>query len=343
MRIFLIYRAMGTLSSAVQTAAGAFQQISDTALGERRRRATTGAMVLRVVEGALDGQAGTEFLTIRAAAEVSALPRGAERSILRRLLELAEGSTEETCAGTLSMLLVEYACEVERTQRLPEADAALALATTVAPQCAEVALHAGRVARKLRDPERALALYTRARELDRSGGVARLAAIGEAVVSADPERALGRVIRGAVVAGDAEAAAVGLEERARVRRTTGKRCEAIRDLCIAALRFPDAVDRARAAHEVADVAITMGDVRTAREALLVAVACGDPAQRDHARGRLHTLSRDQGDQLGMRRWRTFTRPTLVSLSLSRAAPGTSSSAVVFARWRDSLEQASASA
>jgi hypothetical protein len=83
--------------------------------------------------------------------------------------------------------------------------------------------------------------------------------------------------------------------------------------------------------------VAMGDVRTAREALLLAVLCGDAPQRDHARSRLHTLSRDQGDEVGMRRWRTFGRPSLVSLSLSRVTPARSAAAAVLTRWRESLQ------
>jgi tetratricopeptide (TPR) repeat protein len=333
---------MASLTSAVHDAAGTLQRISESTSGERGRRASAGALVLRVVEAALENDTAYRFLALRAAVELETLPRGVERSTLRRLLLLAEEEATDSCGGALASMLVDYAYELETTKRLQEADAALALARGVAPSCAEVALHAGRVARKLREPERALELYGRARELDAAGGaLARLASIGEAVVSVDAERALGKVIRAAVRAGDAEAAAVGLEERARVRRAAGKRREAVRDLCIAALRFTDAVDRARVAHELADVAVAMGDVRTAREALLLALVCGDASQRDHARSRLHTLSRDQGDEVGMRRWRSFGRPSLVSLSLKRPAAAPSAAAAILARRREWLENPAA--
>jgi hypothetical protein len=328
---------MGSLASAVHDTVDAFRSISDSASGERSRRASTGALVLRVVDEALEESPSYGFLAARAAVEVGRLPRGAERATLRRLLLLAEQGGEHTCGSALAAVLVDYAYELETTQRLPEADASLALARAVVPGCAEIALHAGRVARKLRQPERALGLYVEARELDSAGGtVARLAAIGEAVISADPEAALGRAIRGSVRAGDAEAAAVGLEERARVRRAAGRRRAAVRDLCTAVLRFVDPVDRARVAHELADVAIAMGDVRTSREALLLAVTCGDSPQRDHARSRLHTLSRSHGDEVGMRRWRTFGRPALVSLSPTRVSAQHSPAANVLARLREWL-------
>lgn len=329
---------MTSIAAALDLAADAFQRISESSSGERGRRAVTGALVLRTAEQALAGAAGYGFVAQRAAAEVAALPRGAERAILQRLLRLAAEHVEGAGTAPLAAVLVDYACELEATRRLPEADAALALAAAVAPADAEVALHAGRIARKLRARERALALYVRARELDASGGhIARLAAIGEAVVSEAPERALARAIRWAVRAGDAEAAGVGLEERARIRRAAGRRCAAARDLAIAALRYPDAVDRARVAHELADLALVAGDVLAAREALLLAAGCGDAPQRDHARSRLHTLSRDLGDQVGMRRWRSFERPRLVSLSLSRAPQPAASAAGALARWREALE------
>jgi hypothetical protein len=318
--------------------AATLHQISEATQGERRRRATAGAMVLRATEQALSGDAGCEFALLRAGAEVESLPSCAEKSILRRVLLLL-GETESSCGGTrLSTPLVQYACELETTHRLPEADAILGLARTVSPVDPEIALHAGRLARKLGERERALVLYRTARDLDGEGGtIARLAAIGEAVVSDAPDAALGRVIRYAVRAEDAEAAAVGLEERAAVRRAAGKRQAAARDLCVAAARFADPVDRARVAHELADIIIGVGDPLAAREALLVALSFGDAPQRDHARTRLHTLSRDLGDQVGMRRWRSFKRPSLVSLSAYGRAPATRSAAPVLARWRENIE------
>jgi tetratricopeptide (TPR) repeat protein len=339
MRIFL-NRAMDTISPAVSTAAAALQQISETYSGERGRRASAGALVLGVVERAVNGIPACGFLSRRADGDVAALPRGRERALLRQLLEVGERWRALEEPGTLASLLVRYAGELESTQRLPEADAALTLACMAAPGCPEVALHAGRIARKLLDPARALQLYVRARQLDtESGSIGRLAAIGEAVVSGDADAALGRAIRAAVRSGDAEAAGVALEERARIRRASGKRRQAARDLCIAALRFADMTDRARVAHEVADLAVVAGDSLAAREALLLALACGDTPQRDHARGRLHTLSRDVGDEIGMRRWRSFKRPSLVSLSVARAQSASVSAAPRLARWREAVQTA----
>ncbi|MDQ3389546.1 MAG: hypothetical protein M3483_08590, partial [Gemmatimonadota bacterium] len=205
---------MSPLAQSFRTAAGALREISERAPGERGRRASAGALVLRAVEGAMiPGASGANFLGRRAEAEVTALPRSPERASLRRLLALLGRDTGPR-SERLANGLVGYACELERTRRLAEADAALTLALSLAPLDAEIALHAGRVARKLGERERALDLYRAARALDgAAGAVARLAAVGEAVISPQPAVALGRVIRAALSSGDGEAAAVGLEER----------------------------------------------------------------------------------------------------------------------------------
>jgi tetratricopeptide (TPR) repeat protein len=324
---------MQLTSQALQIAAGALQHISETTPGERGRRAGMVALALRSVERLLDEPEAAEFLALRVEREIDALPAGSERSLLRRLLLIARGGS-----GALGDVLMEYAAGLEEARRLPEADAVMTLALAVEPARADLALQAGRVARLLGDRDRALDLYRAASELDASGGtVARLAAVGEAVIADDPERALSRVIRRSVDSLDHEAAAVGLEERARVRRSNGDRRGAARDLGFAAARFPDAVDRARVAHQLADLFVAGNDPEAAREALLFALSCGDRSQRDHARSRLHTVSRDLGDQVGMRRWRSFTPPALVSLSARPVARVTSSAAPEIARWRERVE------
>jgi hypothetical protein len=324
------------LIQAAQSAVAAkdtLRHISETERGERARRAAAGALVLRVVELAVN-QAPDEFTLRRASAEVAGLEKSAEKSILSRTLRVLEDGAS---AGPLSAALVAYACELEKTRRLPEADAAVTLALALDEGSGATALHAARLARKMGDRQRALVLYCAARDLDGGSGViARLAAVGEAVVSDDAERRLGRVIRGALRAGDAESAAVGLEERATLRRAAGDRAGAARDLWLAAARFTDPVDRARAAHELAGAALALGDGGAAREALLVALAWGDAPQKDHARSRLHTLSRDLGDQVGTRRWRSFQRPSLVSLSAYRPAPASRSRAPRLLAWRESI-------
>jgi hypothetical protein len=325
------------MTQATHTAAAAqdtLRHISETERGERARRAAAGALVLRVIE------LPDEFTLRRARAEVERLEKSAEKSILLRALRVLE---EGAAAGPLSGALVSYACELEKTRRLPEADAAITLALALDEGSGSTALHAARLARKMGDRQRALVLYCAARDLDGGDGViARLAAVGEAVVSDDGVRMLGRVIRRALRAGDAESAAVGLEERAALRRAAGDRRGAARDLCLAAVRYADPVDRARAAHELAGAALALGDAGAAREALLVALAWGDAPQKDHARTRLHTLSRDLGDQVGMRRWRSFQRPSLVSLSAYRPAPASRSLAPRLLRWRETLGERAAS-
>lgn len=325
---------MPPISQLALDAAGAFQQISEQERGERARRAGAGALVLRAIERVAGGEDADRFGLRRAQAEVAVLASSAERSILHRLvLLLEEGAADER----LVRPLVALACELERTRRLPEADAAISLAFSLAAADCTLALHAARIARKLGNRERALVLYGAARDLDGGTGViARLARVGEAVVSPDPLRGLSVAIRGALRAGDGESAGVGLEERAALRRAAGDRRGAARDLALAALRFPDAVDRARVAHELAGVLLALGDAPAAREALLAALACGDAPQKDHARTRLHTLSRDVGDQMGMRRWRSFKRASLVSLSAYRAGDPARSAAARMLRWSEAL-------
>lgn len=332
---------MPPISQLALDAAGAFQQISEQERGERARRACAGALVLRAIERVAGGEDADRFGLRRAQAEVAALATSAERSVLHRLVLLLE---EEAADERLVRPLVALACELERTRRLPEADAAISLAFSLSAADCTLALHAARIARKLGNRERALTLYQAARDLDGGGVIARLARVGEAVVSPDPVRGLSRAIRAALRAGDGEAAGVGLEERAALRRAAGDRRAAARDLALAALRFPDAVDRARVAHELAGVLLSLGDAPAAREALLAALDCGDAPQKDHARVRLHTLSRDAGDQLGMRRWRSFKRASLVSLSAYRATGGVERSAALrLTRWREAMGARAATA
>lgn len=322
------------LTSALRAAATSLQDISASASGERRQRAAAVAVVLRAVECALDGEDEGGFLRRRAEREVEGV-QGAERALLTRLLLLAD-ATGGSASEWLRDALVELAYELERTRRLAEAEAVLEVARVVSPEDASVALHAGRVARKEGKRDRALGLYRAARALDDAGSIARLARVGEAVVSADAEVGLGEVVRASRADGDAEAMAVALEERARLRRARGERRGAARDLCRAVVRFTDPVDRARVAHQLADLYVAGDDPRAAREALLLALQVGDASQREHARGRLHAVSRDLGDQVGMRRWRGATRPPLVSLSARPRARAARSDAPRLARWRERI-------
>lgn len=331
---------MGTVVETARGAAEALRGIAESEGGSRGLRASAGALVLRAVAAYLAGSSGVEFLVRRALRELRSLPRGPERSALRRLLELVEAGGEGSDPLVpLSGILVAYAWELEKTARYSEAAAALELARAVVPGDPEIALHAGRVARKRGDRSGALSMYALARELDAPcGRFTRLVEIGEALLSADVERELGRAVRRAVVAGDLEAAAVGLEERARVRRESGDRSGAVRDLCVAAARYVDPVDRVRVVHALADVAVSAGDALAAREALLVASELGDSSQRAHARSRLYGLARAMGDEVGMRRWRTARGAGLVSLGFFRAGDSRSSMAPKLVRWRGRLER-----
>lgn len=313
---------------ALQSAAEALREISDMNPGERGRRAALVALVLRALERSAGDEDEGAFLRRRAQLELEGLPRGSERGLLLRLV-----STADIGPDMIAELLGDYAAGLEDARRLDEAAAVMGLACALAPERADLALLAGRIARLRGDREKALELYRAASELDGgSGSVARLAAIGEAVVAVDSERALSRAIRAAIRAGDPEAAAVGLEERARMRRAAGRRTAAARDFGLAAVRFEDAVDRARVAHQLADLFIAGDDPRAAREALLFALGSGDATQRDHARARLHTVSRDLGDQVGMRRWRSFKPQSLVSLSSRPRVPAAHTAAPRVARW-----------
>src|SRR5688572_18982700 len=121
-------------------AADHFLRISETEQGERARRAAAGALVLRAVERAgADG-----FGLRRAQREVEGLDRSAERSILQRLLTSVE--TGAAPGARVARTAVQYACELERTRRLPEADAAVRLALALDGASAVTALHAARVA-----------------------------------------------------------------------------------------------------------------------------------------------------------------------------------------------------
>lgn len=320
-------------SHALQTAAGALHRISETNPGERGRRASVVALVLQAIERVGEDVESSEFMLRRAEAEIDRVESRVERSYLRRILVKV---LEDETAG-VSSLLAEYAAALEGARRLAEAEAVLSLARSLEPDRADIALRAARVARLQGDRVRALELYGVARELDGGdGSIARLAAIGEAVAD-ESEAALSRSIRDAIVAGDQEAAGVGLEERARLRRERGNRAGAARDFAVAGARFTDSVDRARVGHLLADLHVASGDPMAAREALLLTLGTGDRSQRDHARARLHTVARDLGDQLGMRRWRSFERPALVSLSARPTGVAAESEAPKLLRWRHRME------
>lgn len=328
---------MPSFNHAVKSAAGVLQQISETTAGERGRRAAVVAMVLRAVDAELAGDPGAMFLRRRCEVVLAGLTGGAEPALLRRIL-LGCGRLESEGGGAaVAEGLVTYGYELEVTGRVAEADAVLTLARQAAPEDAEVALHAGRVARQQGDRARALELYREARRLAGGRGVmSRLGAVGEAAVSDDPEAALTGVIRTARRWGEDEAAAVAFEERSHLRRARGAGSAAAGDLRRAAECYDDPIDRARVAHRLADLYVAGDDPLAAREALLLALDLGDEAQRSHARGRLHTVARDLGDEVGTRRWRSFGRPALVSLSGRPRRRVRRSDAERVAGWREAL-------
>ncbi|MDQ3604912.1 MAG: hypothetical protein M3418_01780, partial [Gemmatimonadota bacterium] len=166
---------MQPTSAPFVTAADALHQISSRSQGERRRHASAGALVLGVVEQALSNNGDLHsFSLARADREVEALAPSADRSILRRMLLAVTG--DPVSLPQLAAELLRYASKLESTQRIAEADAALALARAVVPRDSAAALHAGRVARKLGERARALELYRAARTLDgEDGGIARFA------------------------------------------------------------------------------------------------------------------------------------------------------------------------
>jgi tetratricopeptide (TPR) repeat protein len=268
-------------------------------------------LVLESVQLSDEGDEAGRFLRRRAETELEDVPFAAVRSLAARVaMRLAERSdaTDD---------LVDLAVVLEENGQIEEAETVLAIARSAKPERADLALRAGRLARLLGKSREALELYGVAGSLDgRDGHIGRLAAIGAAVLSDQPERDLSAALRRAIRGRDGEAAGVALEERARVRRLGGDRIGAMRDLLVAAVRYDDSGERGRVAHQLADLLTASDDPHAARHALLFALEAGDHRQRDHARARLHGVSRQLGDQLGMRRWRSYRRPGLVSISPS---------------------------
>lgn len=281
--------------------------------------APTTALVLKALRRERSRSEQTRsFLARRARHEVAGLPSGPERTFLRRALE-AHLPRESGHPGASGALL-GWAGFLESRRRLTEAADVLSLARRLEPDDPELLLHQARVARKGDRPERAARLYRSLR--DREGvppHLARMAGIGAALLGADPEARLSRAIRRALRAGDREAAAVGLEERARLRRRHGDPAGALRDYGAALLRFRDPVDRGRVGHELADLCLAEGSVQAAREVLLEVERFAHPAQAARAASRLFTISLALGDEVGCRRWRDSRASGFVSLAPSPAA------------------------
>ena len=311
----------------------AVDRISARRADERSSRAAAIDIALSATEALLGGSDGADFLKRRASEEAAGLTNLSERAMVLRLLDEEE-------APAVTDLLVDYAARLEEWRSLDEADAVLGMARRLNPSCAGLALRAARIARMLGDRERAGALYADARDLDTAAGsLSRLAAIGEALLETDPYPVLFQVIGRALREKDQESAAVGFEERARLKRAAGDRAGALVDLARAIRRYTDAVDRGRAAFSMAEMCGAAGDLWGAREALLMALALGERTQQEFARARLYAISRDLRDQLGVRRWRSATPPRLVSLSPRPASVHSAGFAPMIARWRSRLEHA----
>lgn len=269
-------------------------------------------LVLRVAGEGLDE---ASFVGRRAADAVARLPSDGERRQLRRILEHVRDP--RGC----SEALVLWAARLESAGRISEGVRAMDVALSLSPDDPSVVLHAARLARKADDRSRARRLYDRVAELDVGDGrLGRLAGVGRALVSQEPESALTRALRLARIAGDAEAAAVAQEARAGIRREKGDASGAIRDYVVAAARYEDPLDIGRIGHEVADLLVAAGDLPAARLVLLETAHRARPRQSLWARSRLLVLSRALGDQVGMRRWADVPTPPFTSLLPRRAGP-----------------------
>jgi tetratricopeptide (TPR) repeat protein len=280
---------------------------TSTPVSLRQRELEAGRVVLRAIG------TGDPFLLRRADHAVAELGSEAVRRPLRRALECARNGEADPAAAAAGLL--GYGAVLERHAEYLEAEAVYGAALEQLPGDSRVALHAARAARKAGRREAALSLYRRAGET--AGGDIRmhlLVRIGEALVSAEPERALTAAASAARAAGDRDALGVALEERARIRPTVRHSNAAVRDLLAAAVRYRDAQDRVRVLHRLAELLTARGDLPAAREALLAALDLVGEGKRGHTLQRLRTVARSMGDAVELRRSRGQGGGTLVSLA-----------------------------
>lgn len=310
----------------------------------RRRELEAGRLVVRAARRAVEQDGAGGFLARRAAASVAELASGAARQSLGRA---ASELLEARRSPELARALVCWGGVLE-AHALHEAAAEAYEAALRVDAVAETALHAARARRRAGDADAARSLYDRVRGLCRGDvRLCRYAHLGEALLAPDAERALSVRLREFVRAGDAEAAAVAQEERARLRRARGAHDAALRDYGAAALRYGSSADRVRLANAMADLLLSRGAVDAAREALSVAMELAEDGQRAYVVDRLRTVARLQGDQLTLRRWRD--EPTARLAVLVPAAPARARAALparrraVLRRWRDGLTGARATA
>lgn len=263
---------------------------------------------------------GNTFLHRRTLSLVAALPDEGERRILSRALTMHD--RPEACAQAL----LAWAGHLEDRGRFDEAEFATDLAARRAPDDPALDLHRARIARKAGHAEKALRHYLRTLERteERDTALARMARLGCVLVSPEGERGITEILRESVRSGDAESAAVAQEARARRRIGVGDTAGAIRDLLMAAARYPQRIDRGRVGLDLADLLLARGDRAAATVVLEEVRAEATPPQAAAAQSRLWRIARAEGDQVGMRRWAGTTDPAaLVALlpsSRARRAP-----------------------
>jgi tetratricopeptide (TPR) repeat protein len=290
----------------------------------RERELETGGLVLRAAT------AGDAFLVRRAASAVTDLEPSTARRALRRAVEgLVDGE-----AGALRTGLTAYGAALEQRGLHERATDVYRTAMRLWPGEAAMTLHAARAARRSGCRDEALLLYRQAgRECGGDTYMMLLVRIGEALVSEQPAEALTAVLRAARQAGNADAVAIAREERARLVPA----CQAVRDLAVAAARYPDRTDRVRVLHRMAELMTAHGDLLGAREVLLAALDQAGPAHRGHSVQRLRTVARVLGDELELRRSRgRGVGDGPVMLAPSRRQAPARSAAPRLRRWRSLL-------
>lgn len=299
----------------------------------KERELETGRLAQRAVRSWLEGRRDASFLVKRARAAVAALEPGPVQQALGRVVAALDAPVERE---TLTAALASYGGVLERRQHCAGAVGPFETALMVRPGSTPLMLHAARANRKAGHRERALALYRRVRKRG-DGRMARFSEIGQALLADAPDDALGAVLRASESAGDAEAAAVALEERAQIRRRSGRLADAVDDLVRAGLRYDDRGDRLRVARALGDLLMAAGSLDAAREALWTAAELAGPADIADVAGRLRSIAMEQGDEVGQRRWRPVCPSPFVDQASSRGVRDPSPGFVdVIRGWRESL-------
>jgi len=300
---------------------------------QKERELETGRLTQRAVRSLLEGRRDADFLVKRARAAVAALEPGAPQQALRRVMAALDAPLDREA---LSAALASYGGMLERRRDAGNAVGPFETALRVRPGSAPLLLHAARANRKAGHRERAMALYRRVRKRG-DARLARFAEIGQALLADAPDDALGAILRASESAGDAEAAAVALEERARLRQRSGRLADAVDDLVRAGLRYDHRGDRLRVARSLGDLLVAAGSLDAAREALWTAAQLAGPTDLADVAGRLRSIAREQGDEVGQRRWRPVCPSPLVDPMVAGQAGSPSAGFVdVIRGWRESL-------